>query len=147
MGVSLPLLILPPPVPLSPYLSRSLSLRLKLAPDLEPWWQVDLGAAKTIGTIRVWNRQQEPNVDEIQIVTIAGPHLRSQLGGFFQLRFRTTTTLYVETQPHTFMLGDVFLGDVYSTRSISALTHMFSPPLMINTDAYAFPRIVNMGLG
>jgi hypothetical protein len=84
---------------------------------------VDLGAAKTIGTIRVWNRQQEPNVDEIQIVTIAGPHLRSQLGGFFQLRFRTTTTLYVETHNHIHEC----LGDVCSTRSISALTNLFFP--------------------
>eukprot|EP00946_MAST-07B_sp_MAST-7B-sp1_P001368 g1368.t1 len=37
--------------------------------DPHPWWQVDLGAQQTIGTIRLWNRIQEPNVDEVQTIT------------------------------------------------------------------------------
>ena len=37
--------------------------------DPQAWWQVDLGATKVVGTIGVWNRIQEPNVDEIQTIT------------------------------------------------------------------------------
>jgi hypothetical protein len=38
--------------------------------DTEPWWQVRLGIDDTtpLGTIKLWNRQQEDNVDEVQIV-------------------------------------------------------------------------------
>jgi len=39
----------------------------------EPWWQVNLQANTTIGTIKIWNRQQEVSIDEIQIVSVNSP--------------------------------------------------------------------------
>jgi hypothetical protein len=39
------------------------------ASDPEPWWQVKLYEPDEIGTIKVFNRQQEPRRDEIQIIT------------------------------------------------------------------------------
>jgi hypothetical protein len=37
--------------------------------DPQAWWQVDLEKEETIGTIGVWNRIQEENIDEIQTIT------------------------------------------------------------------------------
>jgi hypothetical protein len=39
------------------------------ATDPEPWWQVKLTEPDEIGTIKVFNRQQEPRRDEIQTIT------------------------------------------------------------------------------
>jgi len=66
----------------------------RLAYDAEPYWEVDLdeGDSQNIGTIRVWNRQQEPNRDEVQVVTTTSSGI---LAGSFTLsidHFGSVTT-------------------------------------------------------
>jgi hypothetical protein len=50
--------------------------------DPQPWWQVDLGANFVIGTVKVWNRVQQPNYDTVQKVTTTGA---GKIGGYFRL--------------------------------------------------------------
>merc|ERR1711998_758528 len=52
--------------------------------ESEPWWQVDLGENSSVGTVVIWNREQEPNVDEVQRVTLRGVQPFSQ-GEWFRL--------------------------------------------------------------
>jgi hypothetical protein len=54
------------------------------AEDPEPWWQVDLGSTQPIGSLRIWNRIQEDNVDEVQQIRT---HSASALAGTFQVSF------------------------------------------------------------
>ena len=49
-----------------------------------PWWQVDLGSTTSIGTIKVWNQEEEMNVDEVQTVTVASA---ANVSGSFRLSF------------------------------------------------------------
>lgn len=71
--------------------------------DAEPWWEVDLNStfsdyndtadATKVGTVRLWNRQQEPNLDEVQVVTTTSA---GTIAGTFTLSLThqgaTTTT-------------------------------------------------------
>ncbi len=52
--------------------------------DSQPWWQVDLGKGSTVGTVKVWNRQQEPNIDEVQAFTTTSAEA---IQGSFKLSF------------------------------------------------------------
>ena len=52
--------------------------------DPQAWWQVDLGQESAVGTIGVWNRIQENNVDEIQTITADAAET---MAGTFQLSF------------------------------------------------------------
>lgn len=67
----------------------------RVALDAYPWWEVDLdeGDAQNIGTIKLWNRQQEANRDEVQVVTTSAAGI---LAGSFTLSMEhngvTTTT-------------------------------------------------------
>ncbi|CAE7934421.1 unnamed protein product, partial [Symbiodinium sp. KB8] len=51
--------------------------------DSESWWELDLGQQQPVGTIRVWNRVQEPNVDEVQEIRVTAATLVK--GGTFRL--------------------------------------------------------------
>ncbi len=74
------------------------------ATDPEPWWQVKLAEPDEIGTIKVFNRQQEPRRDEIQAVTTTCNILIA--AGFFTLKVSLvvvdgrdrSTLLTLETQ-------------------------------------------------
>lgn len=51
----------------------------------EPFWELDLDVNATVRTVRVWARDQEPDLDEIQTVrVVATGQVR---GGSFRLRF------------------------------------------------------------
>ena len=65
-------------------LPRIACVRRTLDPDPQPWWYVDLGQSQVVGSIRVWNRQDEIDTDEMQVVTTtaAGP-----LRGSFRLSY------------------------------------------------------------
>jgi hypothetical protein len=52
--------------------------------DPQAWWQVDLGSSQTIGSMRVWNRIQETNIDEVQRIRT---HSAGVLSGTFKLSF------------------------------------------------------------
>merc|ERR1711871_1926447 len=52
--------------------------------DPQPWWQVDLGKGSTVGTVKLWNRQQEPNIDEVQAITTTSVE---SIQGSFKLSF------------------------------------------------------------
>lgn len=58
--------------------------------DPQAWWQVDLEAVTTIGTIGVWNRIQEDNVDEIQTITADAAET---MQGTFTLSFNFSGTV------------------------------------------------------
>ena len=38
--------------------------------DPQPWLEVDLGQAMPIGTLRLWNRVQEPSLDEVRVCSV-----------------------------------------------------------------------------
>jgi len=59
--------------------------------DPEPWWQVDLGSTQPVGGIKLWNRIQENNVDEVQLVRT---HSAGVLSGKFKLEFNYSGTIY-----------------------------------------------------
>ena len=63
--------------------------------DSEPWWQVDLDVDTTIGTIKIWNRQPETNVDDIQSISI---NSASVIGGVFSLQINHASATTI-TQP------------------------------------------------
>lgn len=64
--------------------------------DPQPYWQVDLGQDFVVGTIRVWNRQDELETDEVQVVRTQAS---GTLAGQFKLSFHnhntTTTTAFI----------------------------------------------------
>lgn len=51
----------------------------------EPWWEVDLGTVQEVRTIRLWNREQEVNVDEVQEIRVRAS--TKILGGSFRLSY------------------------------------------------------------
>ena len=66
-----------------------------ISTDPQAWWQVDLESTQLIGTIGVWNRIQEPNVDEIQTVTADAAE---SMTGTFTLSFNFSGVVH-ETAP------------------------------------------------
>jgi hypothetical protein len=61
------------------------------AVDPEAWWQVDLGSTQPVGGIKLWNRIQEDNVDEIQLIRT---HSAGVLTGKFKLSFNYSGVVY-----------------------------------------------------
>lgn len=59
--------------------------------DPQPWWEVDVGSqfpsgSATIGTIRLWNRELQPSLDEVQLVQLRAPGAIPE-GDTFRLSF------------------------------------------------------------
>ena len=61
------------------------------AVDPEAWWQVDLGSTQPVGGIKLWNRIQEDNVDEVQLIRT---HSAGVLSGKFKLSFNYSGVVY-----------------------------------------------------
>eukprot|EP01029_Cantina_marsupialis_P012293 TRINITY_DN2713_c0_g1_i1.p1 TRINITY_DN2713_c0_g1~~TRINITY_DN2713_c0_g1_i1.p1 ORF type:complete len:622 (+),score=147.03 TRINITY_DN2713_c0_g1_i1:72-1937(+) len=60
--------------------------------DPYPHWQVDLGSIQSIGTIKLWNRVQVPNVDEVQEIKLIS---YTTIKGYFQLEVNGAKTALI----------------------------------------------------
>lgn len=64
--------------------------------DPQAWWMVDLEEDQFIGSVRIWNRQDEIETEEIQVVTTSAAGI---LAGNFTLSFtyrsQTLVTDYI----------------------------------------------------
>ena len=89
--------------------------------DPQAWWQVDLTAAQTIGTIGVWNRIQESNIDEIQAITADAAETMS---GTFTLTFNFSGLAYesapIRHDAPATIAEEVLLGSTYVGESMQA---------------------------
>ena len=92
--------------------------------DPEPWWQVDLspgGGDVEIGSVRLWNRIQEPNVDEVQTITADASEKMSgtfTIGFNFSGTYRVTSPIRHDAPAR--ITDEAAAGDSYAGESMQA---------------------------